>query len=358
MRILILGNGFDLAHNLPTQYTDFLEYVIEQRKVEKNQKTIICELIEKNIWIDYFINLYEKNLLSGINWIDFELEISHILKIFDECDSNIYNKIVPLSELNKDTKMVLFYNLYSVRCNYSDEIKDIPKQTYATLIDDLKLDMERMVKAFEIYLLERVEEIDILYISPDIQKINANRILSFNYTHTYEKLYLNDKAKIHHIHGEVKREFISENNMVLGIDEYWSGEEAYRHTNYNIFKKFTQRILKETGFEYRNWIENESKKNYIQHIGTRNRSSWTDMGITDVYVFGHSLDVTDSDILKEFFMEKCFDVHIFYKDKIKEAALIANVVKMIGENESIRQINSVPPKIEFIKQKDMNKVEK
>ena len=26
MNILILGNGFDLAHGLPTRYTDFLEY--------------------------------------------------------------------------------------------------------------------------------------------------------------------------------------------------------------------------------------------------------------------------------------------------------------------------------------------
>ncbi len=79
------------------------------------------------------------------------------------------------------------------------------------------------------------------------------------------------------------------------------------------------------------------------------------MGITDVYIFGHSLDVTDSDVLKEFFTDECFNVHIFYKDKGKEAALIANVVKMIGEDEFIRQINSVPPQIEFIKQKDMIK---
>lgn len=27
MDILILGNGFDLAHGLPTKYTDFLEFV-------------------------------------------------------------------------------------------------------------------------------------------------------------------------------------------------------------------------------------------------------------------------------------------------------------------------------------------
>lgn len=27
MNILLIGNGFDLAHGLPTKYTDFLEFV-------------------------------------------------------------------------------------------------------------------------------------------------------------------------------------------------------------------------------------------------------------------------------------------------------------------------------------------
>ncbi|MDE6636254.1 MAG: bacteriophage abortive infection AbiH family protein, partial [Lachnospiraceae bacterium] len=27
MKILLIGNGFDLAHQLPTKYTDFLEFV-------------------------------------------------------------------------------------------------------------------------------------------------------------------------------------------------------------------------------------------------------------------------------------------------------------------------------------------
>ena len=27
MNILVIGNGFDLAHGLPTKYTDFLEFV-------------------------------------------------------------------------------------------------------------------------------------------------------------------------------------------------------------------------------------------------------------------------------------------------------------------------------------------
>ncbi len=28
MNILLIGNGFDLAHDLPTKYTDFLDFVV------------------------------------------------------------------------------------------------------------------------------------------------------------------------------------------------------------------------------------------------------------------------------------------------------------------------------------------
>lgn len=27
MNIIVIGNGFDIAHHLPTKYTDFLEFV-------------------------------------------------------------------------------------------------------------------------------------------------------------------------------------------------------------------------------------------------------------------------------------------------------------------------------------------
>lgn len=65
MNMLVLGNGFDLAHNLPTRYTNFLEYVIKQRDLGEVEHTRIYELIQKNIWIDYFVRLYQMNLLRG-----------------------------------------------------------------------------------------------------------------------------------------------------------------------------------------------------------------------------------------------------------------------------------------------------
>lgn len=34
MNILLIGNGFDLAHGLPTKYTDFLEFAKAVRKIQ------------------------------------------------------------------------------------------------------------------------------------------------------------------------------------------------------------------------------------------------------------------------------------------------------------------------------------
>ena len=134
MNILIIGNGFDLAHELPTGYPDFLGFcrmIIAVYAKERNKnadkvwenlgiklkreinterlrmkflelystsiiendeyrgsivrtKTFFDELsddIENNIWIEYFLQnpMYQKE-----NWIDFESEISKVIQSVDE----------------------------------------------------------------------------------------------------------------------------------------------------------------------------------------------------------------------------------------------------------------------------------
>ena len=41
MNILLIGNGFDLAHGLPTRYTDFLEFIKIMKAV--NDKELKCD---------------------------------------------------------------------------------------------------------------------------------------------------------------------------------------------------------------------------------------------------------------------------------------------------------------------------
>ena len=67
MDILILGNGFDLTHDLKTTYMDFLNYC-----VEKNSKRLIGMInygttFIDNIWLRHFITTCNN---YGKNWID------------------------------------------------------------------------------------------------------------------------------------------------------------------------------------------------------------------------------------------------------------------------------------------------
>lgn len=74
---------------------------------------------------------------------------------------------------------------------------------------------------------------------------------------------------------------------------------------------------------------------------------------SNVYVFGHSLDITDKDILKDFIDRDGVKTTIFYYDKQQQTQQIANLVKMLGQEHFIKMINNVPQQITFIKQQGM-----
>ena len=133
--------------------------------------------------------------------------------------------------------------------------------------------------------------------------------------------------------------------MVLGIDEYWSEEERDHHTNFTIFKKFAQRIQKKTGIESYKWFD-EINSDY------KNKNE-----VSEVFVFGHSLDVTDKDILYDYLESDATSVTIYCKDKETEGEYIANVIKIIGEKRLLEKVNHYPPKLRFVIQQPIVPIE-
>lgn len=366
--ILILGNGFDLAHDLPTTYSHFLNFCREiDRTLTSYNRTIIVisnsgktynisadykellefsNLLKNNVWYLYFIELYINNLMKGENWIDFEFEIRNIIKEIDENTlsmtmtwNDVINEAFP-SSFN-DEKLSIFYKNFSSEeyqkskgwtTSYQVTIKDFREKAFE--------DLERLTRALELYL-SFVEEIPITDKLPELSNLDPDYVISFNYTNTYERVY--KKEEVYHIHGKADAEHsIEENNMVLGIDEYWKGDERNEKTNFTIFKKFSQRIQKHTG--------NESYK-YLKEIrnifeNNKNKLSKTD-GVSKVYIFGHSLDITDKDILSSFIGDDSTSVTVFCKDKGSEGELIANTIKLITEEKLLEKSNNVPPKLEY-----------
>lgn len=75
MNILLIGNGFDLAHELPTKYTDFLEFIKVIKQILRIGKVSgidwgnTCqerEIYLKIIKETYKIMCFRKNKCGGV----------------------------------------------------------------------------------------------------------------------------------------------------------------------------------------------------------------------------------------------------------------------------------------------------
>lgn len=294
--------------------------------------------------------------MKGINWIDFESEISFIIEQIDRTEQNLYLPFKKFSSGEHDEKVQLFLSQLSFKKYLESNFRpDNYVVTFRDFLDKSYSDLRRLVRCIEIYFLNYVEKIPVKEISLDIQNVNPNAVLCFNYTHTFIHNYsFKKEIDIHYIHGETQE--AAYNNMVLGIDEYYSYNEKDKYTNYNIYKKFTQRILYETGFTYRKWINKMDELTYT----FRNYKSLEDSDnpfCNNIFIFGHSLDVTDADVLQDLIDRSGVKTTIFYYDKQQQTQQIANLVKMLGQEKFIKMINSVPQQICFIQQNPMAKKE-
>lgn len=122
--------------------------------------------------------------------------------------------------------------------------------------------------------------------------------------------------------------------MVLGIDEYLSEERRAKDLEFIAFKKYYQRIYKETGCRYKEWIrelENDTDK-------------------SNVYIFGHSLDATDGDILHELITNEHIMTTIYYLNRDVYGRQISNLVKILGTDGLIKRTGGPEKTITFVQQ--------
>ena len=410
MKILIIGNGFDLAHGLPTTYIDYLMFASAMKKLtgyigraacyaagelsreeyetmhpavrqflialadqaeEKDGAFIFPESWTDeyyrnagNIWETYFQVLHIQKKMNGIGWIDLETEIRYVIECFDRMSDNLYKEIIfPENEEDAGTretlnqlfrkfdreKIEVFYNyLKNAFLTGKDREQRI---CYADLREIAYDHLLRFARCFELYLQQCVSRISVTLQSPDIASLYPNKVLSFNYTDTFDRYYKHAEAVAEtdstgkvtqgslipftqYIHGKM-----GSGNIIFGIDEYSVGEERDKRVNYNVFKKFVERILYKTGFEYREWISDIVNTEYI--------------GEVLVYVFGHSLDITDKDILSDLITTDKVTTVIYYFSREQQASQISNLIKMIGHDRFLDMINAVPPRIVFKAQQNM-----
>ena len=141
------------------------------------------------------------------------------------------------------------------------------------------------------------------------------------------------------------------------------------------FKKFYQRIYKETGNKYKEWVDKIIRINadYLESVNKYKEELKENRGMGDVgyasktklnelkknpprhnlYIFGHSLDITDADILKDLILRDNVHTTVFYVNKKVFGEQITNLVKVIGQEELIKRTGGSVKTIEFKEQAKM-----
>lgn len=377
--ILVIGNGFDLYHLLPTRYTDFLFFVnhfsdfineyktnmgeySEERNKElfkislDNSGKLIQESIQdylkyntyynpnsinyldnnlcENAWVKYFIQTgYEKE-----GWIDFENEIEKVLKSVEE----YYNKIlpgcvdkVPNTVIERSISLIIdifgknakdpFKNRNTSLLRKNDVFLNKLQKEKNALILSMKNELDVLNKCLYIYLNEFVINIDCKVYSSQIKNLRDVYLLNFNYTYSYSNIYGKNSLVLHHpVHGS-----LSSDNLVLGICD-----DTFDNLDYIYFQKYFQRIQKRTGVFYKKWLDD-------------NFDTQGNIPIK-VYIMGHSLSKTDKGIFRDIFENETVEkIIIYYHSQNAYEEQIINLIDMFGKNFVIEQV--AIERIEFTK---------
>lgn len=300
-RMLVVGNGFDLAHGLPTRYQDMLDALSHDTaswlSLEDRQR------YSDNPFIKYFSKYKD---LPG--WTGFESEIQQIVNYL----CKIYDNRRPPT-IHGDIESFFLDIRIAWR---SHDTK--------TMWNILQQDLDELISYIDVYLSKYIPSQLPKALSTDSQyprfvyKRHYDYFLSFNYTNTYFDFaeMMNDGNGIvvptedQFIHGCCSAMGASQ-NIVLGIED---NDPSNLDTIY--FKKYFQRIQKKTGREVFDWFDE--------------KISSSEPIVTDI--FGHSLDTTDKDILM-LILEKSQYTNIYYYNQADYEQKIINLVRLYGSPE-------------------------
>ena len=383
MTFMLLGNGYDLHHKFPTRYIDFLQtvhFLMEQESaafntvgavfgheelqnrndfikeayllhsetynqtpLEPKTLTEMIELAKSNMWFNYLFSAINMD----IGWIDFEEQIAIVLETFANFfsgeekilfnGSNFIFNLVEFPENNQGRFIVQKFDFFFARDNsffaaMPGSNMQIVDKKY--ILEEpigskhFRLNVEKIVNALYNSLVD-LSNILRIYLKCFIDMPSkfmrkngirvrcasypdANHIFTFNYTNTFEILNGSTNA-IEHIHGNV------DNDIILGVNPNENDELYNIDTTFIQFKKYCQRIFFRTDVSY------------LRKIKALQITNRCDNG-NSLYVVGHSLDITDKDVIMQLF-DMANRILILFHSPPAVKGYIKNLVEIYGKEE-------------------------
>jgi hypothetical protein len=325
-RLILIGNGFDLAHGLKTSYHDFILDYFKNCFIAAISNAEIVEYndIKYKCWYeDELINISIKEMP---HFFDIELSSNEVvIKKFKDATSiselealsNKYNSNITY----KGTGFVkllfnecITKNWVDIEGIYYEELKKCLKQynkdkdyngkvSIGNLIH-LNNQLDFIKEKLEIYLKSvlskgdcNIDEYKSIFLSNQISlgynlRPKNSLILNFNYTSVPNKYVVAHDFEIINIHGKLSTE---ENPIIFGYgDEVDKNYKEIEDLNENEFFKHIK------SFDY------FKTNNYSELLKFIKRDDF------EVFVLGHSCGLSDRTMLSTIFNhEKCISIKIF-----------------------------------------------
>ena len=240
-------------------------YLTESVEVSAKDVLKIQYQLELNCWYQYF-----KNHVEEIKtWIDFEQKIEDVLVVVARCivdlesmdhqdkiinylnkrgQDNLKIKLKDFETLNlfnfitKNEGVMIPFNLNLNFCHGKDVKNGFSS---ANFINFLHTELEKFIEIFNLYLEIIVGQlIQSRMIDIDAEWSYPDKIYSFNYTNTYQRLH--DAVDVEYLHGSCGEY----QNIVLGVSDL-EGESLKKIKAYG-FTKYHQKLFKDTDYIFLN----------------------------------------------------------------------------------------------------------
>ncbi len=322
-----------------------------------------------NCWYQYF-----KNHVAEIKtWIDFEQKIEEVLVAVARCIVDLESMDHPNKIRNyinmrgkddlkikiKDLETLKFFNFTTknegamipsnLNMNFCHG-KNVKNGFCSTeFMTFLHTELERFIEIFNLYLeiivgqLFQSGRIDI-----DAEWSYPDKIFSFNYTNTYQRLH--DSVDVEYLHGSCGEY----QNIVLGVSDL--EDDSLKKIKAYGFTKYQQKLFKDTDYlfldEFKKLIEDGKKQfdtdlklmsaNALSDIRTRfiKRGLGSNATTLDLnfIIWGHSLDVSDKDYILDLFnlnddIDRNVRVTVYYFDKTAKFSLLNNLLAILGKDK-------------------------
>lgn len=342
-RLVIIGNGFDLAHGLKTRYEDFINWYWDQRRdmlcLEHSNvsEDILCKLEIKardESWFNYahycsfFKNPKGVPAVSGRELI---AELEEGKDVFNVEYSLLFEAINNSIETrgwvdieNEYYRLLKHYFEKKYTCEFlNEQLRFLQTKLLEYLVTQKTVDKKI---TYQSILIDEIQEEDIsnegmtrfrAYLTPGIKGAQKDwnpehiMLLSFNYTPTV-KLYSGPNIEYNFIHGTLDKP----ESIIFGFgDELDKDYKSIQEANDNEL------------------LTNVKSVRYLEAPNYRNMLRFIESAPFQVFIMGHSCGLSDRTLLNTIFEHKnCISIKPFYYRKKDGIDNYLELVQNISRN--------------------------